>query len=505
MSSSPNGGRIIRSTLSSRARASAASTSGARPSRIRGWPSKAASDSGEKSRARGESEAREHSARGIAERAPGGILDLDAPTREFGGDAPRDGRIGRDQRRRLPGGLQSAPHRDRERERLLVLVVRDDQCDPGEAFAYRGVAEVVALAAPEMRRFGGAKRLAEKSRARPQRGRRRAERLDVLARDADLIEQPPQRGLRMAGARAGALAVGADHRPGVVVEVFIEVRQDDGALRGARDGADEARGRAVGAGRARDDRRAAGNSSAQRLDFLLHRLRGARRAIDEIVFGEPLRPRGNRDFEEVEGDAPIGIERVGDQAVEPLPRDALDDHIVDQRRQIARERERLRRARRDQRRLALVERDAAVGVDLPDGAAQRLAPRSGQPRQRQPPRELADGGPSLEARRVRGVEDAEVRRRLERAERRDSRQDEARRPARGYELPRERRAGALSGYVDRRSREIQRTAGGKAGDQHAREQRARQRRQEWRAGGEGEDVGGQGRARSRGGSRDSLA
>src|SRR5271169_3245233 len=115
----------------------------------------------------GESEAREHSARGIAERAPGGVLDLDAPTREFGGDAPSDGRIGRDQRRRFPGSLQSAPHRDRERERLLVLVVRDDQCDPGETFAYRGVAEVVALAAPEMRRFGGAKRLAEKSRARP--------------------------------------------------------------------------------------------------------------------------------------------------------------------------------------------------------------------------------------------------------------------------------------------------------------------------------------------------
>ena len=75
-------------------------------------------------------------------------------------------------------------------------------------------------------------------------------------------------------------------------------------------------------------------------------------AIEEIVFGEPLRPGGNRDFEEVEGDAPIGIERVGDQAVEPLPRHTARRHVVDQPGEIVGKRARRGRALRHQRNAA---------------------------------------------------------------------------------------------------------------------------------------------------------
>ena len=78
-------------------------------------------------------EPRQHAGFGFAERAAGRSLDLDAPARQFGGDAPGDGDIGRDQRGGAAGRLQRFAHRDGERQRLLVLVVGDDDRDVGEA------------------------------------------------------------------------------------------------------------------------------------------------------------------------------------------------------------------------------------------------------------------------------------------------------------------------------------------------------------------------------------
>jgi hypothetical protein len=49
----------------------------------------------------------------------------------------------------------------------------------------------------------------------------------------------------------------------------------------------------------------------------------------------------------------------------------------------------------------------------------------------------------------------------------------------------------LRRQIDRRARQIERIAGGKAGDEFAVEQRAGERRQKRRSGGKREDVGGQ--------------
>ncbi len=200
---------------------------------------------------------------------------------------------------------------------------------------------------------------------------------------------------------------------------------------------------------------------------------------------------GEGDLEEVEGDAPIGIEAVGDEVVEPLRVDALDDEVVDQAGEVAGEREGLRRARRHQRRLGRVEREQPVGVDAADRASERLAPGAREPRERHSPRQFADRRRELVlGERVVGERIGRVAARLEGAERGDARQDQARPAARRDQRPRQRRGGALGRHVDRRVGERQRPAGaGESRDQRAVDERPRQRRRERDAGGNGEEIG----------------
>ena len=132
--------------------------------------------------------------------------------------------------------------------------------------------------------------------------------------------------------------------------------------------------------------------AASRVDLGLDEQRDALGAVDEAVLGEPLRPVGEGDLEKVERDAPIGVVAVRRQRLEPSPVDALDDHVVDQRREVAGERIGLGRGRGDQRRLAPVEDEAAVGVGAADRAAQRLAPGADELRQRVAAGEFADRG-----------------------------------------------------------------------------------------------------------------
>ena len=87
-------------------------------------------------------------------------------------------------------------------------------------------------------------------------------------------------------------------------------------------------------------------------------------------------------------------------------------------------------------------------------------------------------------------------RRLEGAERGDARQDEARAAAGCNKFTGERRRSALRRQIDGCARKIEGICGGKAGDEHAIEQRVSERRQERRSGGECEDICGQGRARA---------
>ena len=105
-----------------------------------------------------------------------------------------------------------------------------------------------------------------------------------------------------------------------------------------------------------------------------------------------------------------GSKVVGHEIVEPLRVDALDDHVVDQRGEVARQRVGLRRARRHQRRLAFVEHLAPVGLDAADRAAQRLAPGAGQSGERHAAGEFADGGRRDLARRFPRARRSPVRR-----------------------------------------------------------------------------------------------
>ena len=240
--------------------------------------------------------------------------------------------------------------------------------------------------------FCGTERLAEECGARDQRRRRRAERHDVLAADSDDADEPMQKRLRMAGESLRGLAACADHRPGAIVEAAVETWKHDRALFAARNGRDERGSRAVGPGRARDDGGPAPGAGRERGDLGLDQERHALGAIDETVFGEPLRPMGEGDPEEVEGDAPIGVVAIRRQSFELPPVDALDDHVVDQRREVACERIGLRGGRGDQRGFVAVEHEAAVGVDAADRAAQRLAPGANERRQRVAAGQFADGG-----------------------------------------------------------------------------------------------------------------
>jgi hypothetical protein len=62
----------------------------------------------------------------LAERAARRILDLDAPARQFSRHAARDRGIWRDQSGGLARRLDDFAHCDSERERLLGLVVGDN-------------------------------------------------------------------------------------------------------------------------------------------------------------------------------------------------------------------------------------------------------------------------------------------------------------------------------------------------------------------------------------------
>ena len=66
----------------------------------------------------------------------------------------------------------------------------------------------------------------------------------------------------------------------------------------------------------------------------------ARRWLDFADFRQMCRPRRARDPQEFERVLPISIELIGDQFVERIPCDAARDHVVDQPREIAGQRQR---------------------------------------------------------------------------------------------------------------------------------------------------------------------
>ena len=123
-----------------------------------------------------EDEPGQRARRALPQRAPGRIFDLDAPAGKLGRDPARDRRIGRDERRGLARRLQRFAHRDRERQRLFILVVGDDDRDALKRGGEGQRRQRPPPFAPEIGRFGGTKRFAQESGARRKRRRGRAER-----------------------------------------------------------------------------------------------------------------------------------------------------------------------------------------------------------------------------------------------------------------------------------------------------------------------------------------
>ena len=278
-------------------------------------------------------------------------------------DPPRNRRIGRDKGRGLAGRLQRLAHRDRERQAFFSLVVGDHDCDALKRGGKSQRRQRPPPLAPEIGRLGGTERFAQEGGARLKRRRGRAESRDILAPNPDRANQPMQQRLWMARKSERDVLAGADHRPRAIVEIEVETRQHDGALRRARNRRDEAGGRPIGSGGARDDGRTA-SRSLERLDLVLDQERDPLRPVDEAALGQPVRPTGEGDLEEIEGDAPIGIIKIRRERFEPCPRRALDDHVVDQRGQIASKRVSLRGRGRDQRRLGRIDDELPVGVGL---------------------------------------------------------------------------------------------------------------------------------------------
>ena len=224
---------------------------------------------------------------------------------------------------------------------------------------------------------------------------------------------------------ADRIAVGiADQPPGGVVEIAIEVGQHHRALRRARDRGDQPRRRAVGAGRAGDDRRPARAVGGERLDFGVDRQRGAARAIDQAALGEPVGPVGEGDLEEVEGDAPIGIEAVGDQIVQPpgSTPSMMKSSIRPARSPASANAWAGLVATSGGSPSSKVE--PSIGADAADRASERLTPGVRQPRQDHPARQVADRRRRLVRRRM-------GRRRADRARRRSARRRRAGRCAAG--------------------------------------------------------------------------
>ena len=316
-------------------------------------------------------EPREHAGLGIREGIAAGIIRLDVPAPECGRHAARERTIRGHQRNPRFFLFQFFSQRDRDGERLF-LGIRG--FDDGDVFQ-RGVARgLIDARRPAFGRARWPHGFRYELRARTSVRKPR----HLVARDADAAQQRVHGKLRMARRRrledAVAVHGAADQRPCGVVQISIEAGQHHGALRQARDGGEQFGGRRHRAGRTRGDHRAVvrGEPHAFRLDQQI----APRRRIEPAFLRKLRRPIVSGDLEEAERELPVFVETVGHQRVQPLPRHLARRHVVDQPREIVRERECGGRRVHDQRRFARFRREP-------------LGPFEHQLRQQHPPLQTA--------------------------------------------------------------------------------------------------------------------
>ena len=189
------------------------------------------------------------------QRDAGRIVDGHAPALHFGSDPPAEVAVRRDQRRGLARRIEGPAEGQRDNPRLLARIAADDAAEVGAERGGQRIA-VERPARPGLRRSGRPQGLGDQADARGRRfaqggavrrGRLRPV-LYVLPPDAETLQQPREAELRMA-------FVGLDRRPAFLVEMAVQSRQDDLAVRQRRDRRQQVRRRRDAAGRAGGDHR----------------------------------------------------------------------------------------------------------------------------------------------------------------------------------------------------------------------------------------------------------
>ena len=320
--------------------------------------------------------------RRLAERHTGRIVDRDGPAPELRRDPAGEGAVRRDQGGGAAGGLQRAPHDDGDDARLLL---RARAVDAVDAARCRRVAR--RQRAPGGDGLGRPHGVGDQARAdrcgtgaRPVGARVGARvlvarpRQDVGARDADMVEQPLQRVLRVGG---------AERLPGLVIGVAVEAGEDDGALRQPRDGREQVACRGHAPGGAGGDHRMVRRLGLPALGEARQQRVAAGCGVHQAALRQNCGPGVGDEGEEAQHLLPMGRIVVGREGGELLRVEPGDLDLVEEGGERTREpRGLIHRAGAGQRRAAgrLAEledqaREQQPALQRRDGTGQRLVGR----------------------------------------------------------------------------------------------------------------------------------
>jgi hypothetical protein len=276
-----------------------------------------------------EDEPQEGAGRRTVERDAGGIVDVDAPAAELGGDAAGEFAVGRDQRRRRPRCFELAPKQERRRDGLVLGADAIVAADPGEDVG-RGRRQ----AAPGIGECGRAQRVrdqAQACRAAARRRRFRRPRRDARRVDVEPPQQPGEEVLRMR-------RVPADLRPLRRGARAVEAGEDHRALRHVGDDADQGFERRNAAGEAGGDDRVTRRHRAPLGGLARDQAVAALGRVERAFRLEDRRPLARQDVEETQHGLPVLGKLGRGQIPEPGKIGALGRRRVDQARERPRQR-----------------------------------------------------------------------------------------------------------------------------------------------------------------------
>ena len=281
---------------------------------------------------------------------------------------------------------------------------------------------------------------------------------------------------------AGFIAA-SDLRERFFVETLIKAGQDDGALRAAGNGREQARGDNIGAGRA--DRHHRARIARHRFNGARDQRLLARGRVDKAALGLNMGPGLDRNVEKIERDAPIIVEFAA-EIVEPAPSDIFNDHFIDQSRQFAGQAPGVGGMSGDQQRFGSVTHHA-IGVDRDNGLFEAARPFENEFAQNHPPLDIAGRAGQMRIERI--VETRLAALAVERAKRQDIRQQQSRTFGAPRQFRRQGAAGASRRHIDFRLGQGQWPGtAAQARNHRAVEQRLGESRKKRRAGSNGENA-----------------